>query len=295
MKKFVKAFITGLFILTACSVQEPAATSANTPSTEVTSAENNCTEKVALQKAIDFFSSYSEFSVSYSRLNEQTTLTVWLVIPEINPNASDEEEIKENAFKAMEASLAPQISLVRGNECIAKQFAYIEMIVVDKEYHGWVSQKIKPQDIPGNANADNPSSDDVDALFQQADISYWRTTPTEKLLPNKEPTWHTIHKKIIAALPNKTENSGFTVIVDKTGIDVIAQWQEAEGSEEDKFADMMRTVETIVSELNLMTEKPNALKFSVVDKKGNFQIIGIIPQLDLEQAQVYKAPFDDIP
>ncbi len=296
MKLIAKIFILTSLILTACSTQKqikptPITISTVLP-TETIASQNNCTLEIAMQNAIDFFESYSEFSVSHSKLDEHSTLTVWLVIPEINPDSADKEVIEENALGAMGASLAPQISLVTSEECIATQFSYIEMIIVDREYHGWVSQKVDIQDIPSSADADNPSFDDIDALFQKANISYWRNEPTEKLLSNKEPTWDSIRKKIIDALPNKTENSSFIIVVDGTGIDITAQWQEPDGTEEYKEVDMQLTVKKIIEVLNLMPEKPDSLKFSVVDKEGNFQIVGVIPQLDLNQAKIGKAPFN---
>ena len=291
MKLIAKIFILTSLILTACSTQKQATpTHPTVLPTATTANQNGCTLESAMQSAADFLETYSEFAISHNRLDEQSTLTVWLLIPEINPDAAEKEAIEENALGAMGASLAPQISLIANKECIATQFSYIEMIIVDRQYHGWVSQKVSVQDIPFGADADNPSFDDIDALFQKANISYWRNEPTEKLLSNKEPTWNSVHKTITDALPNKTENSSFIIIVDGTGIDIIAQWQEPEGTEEYKEADMEITVEKIISILVLMQAKPDTLKFSVVDKAGNIRIAGSIPQLDLNQAQIIRTP-----
>lgn len=296
MKRVIKLITVFAVWLTACSEistqQYPTSTpNVSTSVTEEPISDNECSQELALKNANSFFDGFPEYSIKYSVINDLKILSAWVMLSELNPTASTSAEIDQNTQMAMGMSLTFQATLASEGSCIRENFTHIEIILVDTHYHGWVSQIVNVNDIPDNFNF---NFEELQPLFKKAKISYWRNQPTENLLPiNEEPTWKNIRKTIEEILPNKIANTSFTLIVDASGVDVLAQWQEPnDGSQEYKEADMQLTVEKILAVLKTMQTQPDMLEFTVVDMDGNILKMGRVPKLDVTQVQVLSAPFN---
>lgn len=255
--------------------------------------ENNCNKELAMYQATEFFRAFPDYSVVNRKINNISILTAWIVL-DINPHSSNVAAIEKSAQTAMMTSLLSQASLVMPGSCIPNYFTHIEIIIADKEYNGWVSQMANIKDVPTNLDINNIDYNILTQLSKKIKVGYYRTEPTENLLPtNEQPSWNEIRQTIKNALPNKSENFDLILIVDTTGIDVSAQWQEpSEGSLEFKEVDMQTTVQKIVAILNTMKTKPNLLEFTVVDKDGKILKMGKVPELNLAKVQVLSAPFN---
>ncbi len=315
MKRFTLAtFFVVLLFLTSCStLKQPEPTSTPAPPTPTTQPvltatpitastttvmDEECSEEAVMQDAASFFDEFGyDYSLSYSKIDNLSILSSWVAVSDfLKPNATTSQDIESNSQAAMLFTVLTQASFLTSEKCASEVFSHMEVVVVDNEYNGWASQIINVKDVPADFYFDMETFkyEDLYPLFEKVKISYLRQDPPENLLANQDdPHWDYIRQTIVDVLPNKTENSSFVIIVDATGVDVLAQWQEVTDEDEDfKDVDLQITLEKIIAVLRLMPVKIDMLEITVVDTEGNIVIMGRTPELDLYRTEIMTAPFD---
>lgn len=222
---------------------------------------------------------YDEFVVLQNEIEGYSTLSVWFVDPNLDPNTS-EDNIPEQVAQAIQDAANIIHTLRNASQCSEVLFDGINPIVVDTNYTGWFSGKIALDVIPTAATL---TDEEKISLTEQFEIGYMRTAPVQSY-PPAPCSWSTTKDRIWNHFSRERENVGFYYVVDEVGQNIWAQW--------DGPAD---TVSLALNLGNIMLESecfpPQAnVIVKIVDEEGAILLFGIVPQMDMSAFQVLYTP-----
>lgn len=218
---------------------------------------------------------YSEFVLLQNDIEGYSTLSVWFVDPNLDPNIA-EEDIPEQAAQAILDAIVVSHALRNATQCSEILFDGINPIVVDADYTGWFSGRIAPDLIP---TTETLTDEEIVSLTGKLEVGYMRTAPVASY-PNAPCSWSTTQDRIWNHFSRERENVGFYYVVDEVGQNIWAQWDGPTDA-----------VMVAVNLGNIMLESecfpPQAnLIFTIVNDEGDALLIGLIPQMDMEGYQV---------
>lgn len=227
--------------------------------------------------------SYQQYTILHNKLQGKSFLAVWFVEPEINPN-SKESEISENATIAIHKALILSQELNKIDICVSELFDMINAVVVDQNYNGWFSGQIKTKDLPAEIQTDKKQLDEISKMYE---IGYERSKIPSKtnVKPSSGCTWVEAKNNIHKHFASERENVAFYFVLDDVGVNVWAQW--------DSKVDFLQlnlpaSLLNIATEIECLSPKPDRIIFSIVDEKGDVQIIGLWNISDAEKQDISK-------
>jgi len=213
---------------------------------------------------------YQQSVVIHNKFKGGSFLVVWFVDPTINATPQ-ESEISENDTRAMRDGLLLSQQLNAADGCVSRLFDAINPIVVDKNYNGWFSGRIKTSDLPATTQTDD---DELDEIAKSYEISYLRDKATAEsgTAPATVCTWTDTKQKIQNHFSPERQNVGFYYVLDDAGVNVWAQW--------DSPLDFLQlnlpaSLLNIAMEIDCLYPTPDRIIFDVVDESGDMQIIGL--------------------
>ena len=247
----------------------PSPTNTETPTLTSTPSPAPTCDADELLKDIKVNFQYDEFEVFYNIIQGTSTLTIWYVDQDINPDASG-DEIEQNVQYALRNAALVSQQLARQNPCIEELFTVINPIVVDENYNGWFSGQVDPANLPAS---ENPSESELESIANAFKIGYMRTSSTEpeKPGPSGSCTWIETREKIQLHFSTDRENVSFYFVIDDLGANVWAQWD----GPTDILA--LASILNIAMELDCLHPSPTQLLFVIVDENGKVGLIGMLP------------------
>jgi hypothetical protein len=217
---------------------------------------------------------FSQFAVHFNII-EDPTLVVWIVEPALNPQATG-DAIQENLEVAMRSGATASYQVRNADSCVDLTFATINPVVVDSQYNGWFSGTISISDVPTVEMSMDELYLSLDGSFE---IGYSRIDAAIPQ-PSTTCTWPEAKAGIERHFAPDRENVAFYYVIDDFGPNVWAQW---DGPVESAY--LTPTILNVLMELQCFNPQANVI-FIVVDDEGYADLVGLIPELDLEKANI---------
>lgn len=213
---------------------------------------------------------YDESVLFYNQVEGTSYLAIWFVDPELDP-AAEESEISANTDLATRHGLILSQELKAADSCVDQLFDWINAIVVDKNYNGWLSAQVKTSDLPATVQTDDKELDEIANAYE---IGYLRAQVTAKTgsAPANSCSWAEAQKNIRNHFSSERENVAFYYVLDDAGVNVWAQWDS-----DPEFAqlNLPASLMNIAMEIDCLFPQPDRIIFNVVDETGEMQIIGL--------------------
>jgi hypothetical protein len=113
----------------------------------------------------------------YLIIRHQFVLSIWLVIPELNPYAP-KDEIETNSRLAFVKGIRICHTVASSIPCVRKVFNAINPMIVDDKFNCWYRDIIPLQNLPSE---ENPSDEELiqSAIRRNMKYSYSRTVPPQ--------------------------------------------------------------------------------------------------------------------
>ena len=224
---------------------------------------------------------YQQSTVIHNKLKGGSFLVVWFVDPAINATPQ-ESEISENDARAIRDGLLLSQQLNAADGCVGRLFDAINAIVVDKNYNGWFSGRMKTSDLPTTVQTDD---DQLDELAKSYQISYLRDKLTAEpgTAPTTACTWTDTKQRIQYHFAPERQNVGFYYVLDDAGVNVWAQW---DSPLDFLLLNLPASLLNIAMELDCLSPTPDRIIFDIVDDTGEMQIIGLWKWSDAKNQDV---------
>jgi hypothetical protein len=214
-------------------------------------------------------------------------LTFWMVDYSVNPDpGTNPNVILNNAGTALESGLHAASYIEHNYTCVNDVFAYINPIVVDRNYAGWISI-----DLPTGVLAENvdlTDSQQTADLDQYAQLNYVRQDPPA---PFGSPSanscdWSTARTGLEGEfLSNSNGNTAFFFVRDDHGNNV---WVYLDNSNvtltpEDFLEDQ---VLQIIADIECLHPVPDNLIVQTLGENGTILFSGRLPKAGIESGDV---------
>lgn len=269
---------TATVIPSATFTLPPTATKAPTRTPKPTAtAKPNCDADQLLKK-LKTTLTYEEFSISHNLIQGTSSLNVWWVDPELDPQATG-DQIEANSRLAQQHAAAVSLQLQSVDQCVEAMFTVINPIVVDKNYNGWFSAQIAPADLPDTSSPTQAQIDEAAAAFK---IGFLRDQATVPLAPapTGSCTWKSANENLHQHFAASRENVSFYLVQDYNGVNVWAQWDGPTGV----FA--MASLLNVILEIKCLHPAPDQVIVVIVDAQGTVGLIGILPGAGVESEDI---------
>jgi hypothetical protein len=265
---FLQPTATPTSTSTSTPTLTPTFTPTNTP-TPTNTKEPECNADQVLENLRDAVE-YDKFQVFHQFDDAKSTLVLWFMDPNLDPEVSEVELIYGNVGIAIVDTLVASQKLKTTDACTTKLFDDINVIVTDSEYNGWLSALISMSDLPDTVRTDQAS---LENLAGKLTIDFYRESPPEK--PKKAPkdscTWDESHENILLHFPPE-ENMAYFLVRDDFGTNVWAQWVT---TKEYLEPNLLSSLMNISMELSCLHPAPDQLIFIIVDEKGKMLAFGL--------------------
>lgn len=213
---------------------------------------------------------YETFSISHQIFEGTHFLVIWYLDPEIDVDATDEQ--LQSEFEQVVARSAGLIhQLQRQDACVTRKFDFVNIIVVDPGFNGWLSGALDPSTVEFPA-AEELNEQEQQKIRDELTITYQRTQATTGLIgaiPTGKCDWQQTEERLHSHFSQDRKNVAFQFVRDELGAHVYAQW--------DGPTDMAMIT---VNLLNLSLEIPclyppaDEVLFMIVDSRGSVDMIG---------------------
>lgn len=252
------ASLTAIILLGACGSES-----------EICAANDNLLKRMQAQVP------FKEFSLSFNVIEEERSLNFWVVDPNLDGSA-------ENQQSSLEASLLAATEIIHtfntSYDCFSAEFDVINLIIVDPNYFGWFSGKLDPATIPTQETVTEDELIEVAISFAADFILTYQLDPTEPR-PEGSCTWAETRKKIRTHFPQENPNIEFFLINNNETSSIWAQWI-VEEDVADPIESVLDSLLSIVTELDCIYPLPDQILTTVINLDGEAIILGTLPQVD---------------
>jgi hypothetical protein len=277
----VNAYVVLIVVAVLLVINAPSPIGASSPDKALATpkaTEEACTKNDVVKRLRESLT-YDEFDVSYIRVQNEVVLNIWFVDPELDPKAAGASIKKGAALAISDAALMTQ-QIVSADPCIGELFSYINPIVVDKGYNGWLSGTITPSNVPSNAK---PNSTEMQKFEKSIKLGYSRQDKTAvvKKAPKGSCTWAEARKDMLSNQfsPDDPLHS-FTYVLDGNGINVYAEFDltpEIVSNKQMLIALITADTMNVLIPLRCLNPVPDHIYVQVVDINGNYLLVGRMP------------------
>jgi hypothetical protein len=219
---------------------------------------------------------YEQFAAHHNLIEGVSTLVVWFVDPELQ-TASIDVLIEANQQVALKHAVQSAHRIRKVNDCLVEDIDFINTIIVDASYYGWLSAQISPDEIDSGVELDQAS---ISRYIDQLQVGYLRSEPST-LIRHGDCSWREAEIGIWKHFSKDRKNLAFYHVIDEFGVNVWAQW-DGPGT----YPMMLPSVLNIIMEIECLDPRTNLI-FMVVDQDGITQVFGLVPELSIDNLTVF--------
>lgn len=231
------------------------------------------------------------FEAHYLTINQELTLSVWLVDPKIDPSAS-EESLASNNRQALEwGGLTVMAQIVEQLPCVRQVFDNINPMIVDSRYQTWYIDFIPIRAFPESSHL---SIDEVINILERSkagSASRRREPPWQekRQAPADACSWPEVRTAIRRHFGTGRRNAAAYLLISdplsaqgpwndyaQTNIVVQAQWDISTDSEADK-AVILDHLGHMAEALACLWPPIDLLEVFIVAPSGQTVIYGMVP------------------
>ncbi len=218
------------------------------------------------------------------------TLSFWFIDYSLNPQPGDDANTTlNNAGTALETAFKAVSFIEYADPCVDELFISINPIVVDQNYHGWISLNITPGVLPETVDLTDPAFKDI--MDKHVTLGYVRRAAPASVgaPPSQFCEWFTVLDSLeMQFWPISNGNTGFYFVRDDNGSNVWAYLDN------DNIISSPEYLETytlmILDEIECLD--PDNLILHIVDD-GNILFAGRLPREGIENKDISQ--FIDFP
>jgi hypothetical protein len=269
-------------------IATPTATPTITPTATLTPAPACDADQVLHQ--VDELLAGETFEAHYLTINQELTLSVWLVDPEIDPSAS-QARLASNNRQALERGVSISYQIIDKLACVRQVFENINPMIVDRRYQSWYIDFVPIRAFP---EIDNPTADDlIDALERsmEGSPSRRRAPPQQEDQPAPVDAcgWPKARAAIQSHFGMERRNAAAYLLINDppstqgpwnsyatTNVIVQAQWDIHNADEADE-AVILENLEPLVEALACLWPPVDLLEVFIVVPSGQMVIYGMVP------------------
>jgi hypothetical protein len=241
------------------------------------------------------------FDAHYLTMNQQLTLSIWLVDPEIDPYATD-DSLDENNRRAVQTGLSLFQEVIAQVPCVRKVFVNANPMIVDRLYQGWYRDVVPMRAFP--ETADLTGGDLLSAMTSSGVGSgFHRRDPPNKgaqPAPDDACTWPEAQAAIEPLFGSAQRNTAAYLIVDapadttthSEGVLVEVQW-DAQTVDDFDNAAILKNMNSVAEALACLWPPVDQVEMFVVDTYGQFAVFGMVPG-SLIRERVFPLPPDRV-
>ncbi|MBN1310592.1 MAG: hypothetical protein JXB30_04165 [Anaerolineae bacterium] len=250
----------------------------------------------AILRQVDELLEGRAFEAHYLTMNQQLTLSIWLVDPELDPQAT-QGNLADNNRRAMQTGLLVFQEVIRQVPCAREVFVNANPMIVDRLYQGWYRDVIPIRAFP--ETADMTSDELLDAMMGSA-RGFYRSVP-----PRIEPqpaavdacTWPEARAAIAQHFGPERRNAAAYLIIDAPadrasrgeGVLVEVQW-DVHTIEEMEEAVILENLNPVAEALSCLWPPVDEVEVFIVDVHGWFAVFGMVPGALIRERELPLPP-----
>jgi hypothetical protein len=218
---------------------------------------------------------YEEFTVHHNVIGGVSTLVIWFVDPNLDPDAAA-EEIPNVIHRAKQDAVQLIFRLHNSSSCIEKMFDVINTVVVDENYVGWLSTQLPPERVP---DGEELKLVEENSLIDELIIAFAREERVQSYVPGSC-SWPETRNRLFNHFSRERENVAFYYVIDDFGQNIWAQW--------DGPADpimLSLNMGNILLEAECFPPQANIFMI-IVDDEGMARFVGVIPKMQTDEMRV---------
>jgi len=229
-------------------------------------------------------------------MNQQLTLSIWLVDPEIDPQAS-ESDLAANNRRAMQTGLSIFQEVIRQIPCVRQVFINANPMIVDRLYQGWYRDVIPLRAFP---ETEDMAGDELLSAMMGNEHGFYRHDPPRiesQPTPVDACTWPEARAAIGQFFGAERRNTAAYLIIDAPadtashdeGVLVEVQW-DAHTIEEMDNAVILENLNPVAEALSCLWPPVDQVEVFVVDVYGQFAVFGMVPGMLIQERRLPLPP-----
>jgi hypothetical protein len=272
------AVLTLVLALTSCTaeISTPAANEAPVSTMPVSAQETSgqtevpgCDREATLAKLAGALP-YQESVVTYQDAQGVMSLVVWFVEPQLDPKAGA-DGLKANVELATRQGILLANKLKGSDPCVERLFPNFNVIVVDRDYNGWLGARFPFSAIPQNSGLSDAQIDDIRLAVK---VGYLRTVAAKPATaPSAQAcSWAEAQKNLAGYFLKEPLNVSFPM-ADDTGMSVYVQVNGGSDPEGYYWSVLTNTAK----EIKCLNPPVYLIWVIIVDKDGKIQQLKPVP------------------
>lgn len=289
-------------LLASCAVVPTSTLTAQPPAGATLLTPAPCSPDEVLHQ-VDMMLAGSTFEAHYLTINRQLVLSIWLVDPELDPDAS-EGDILENSRQAFLLGASISHEVAWQIPCTGEVFEGINPMIVDRDYNSWYVDIIPMRAL---LQVEHPTDEELVASIERSgmEIAYLRRTSPqggEHAAPEDACTWPEARAEIQEFFGAERRNaaaylisgyqaaSGYTSLPPQVFVQI--QWDVTTPEEADDRI-LLDNIERASKPLSCLSPPVDRVEIYIVDEDGQLLVFGLIPGKFIRE-QIFPLPVDQI-
>jgi hypothetical protein len=243
-----------------------------------------CDRNMVLRQ-VDELLAGNTFEAHYLTINQEMTLSIWLVEPALDPQSS-EHDIAANTKLAVQRGISVAHAVISEIPCVQRLFENINPMIVDRRYQSWYTDI-----IPINALlTDTVRLSTIES--NGTEFAFHRRIPPQRNVPSDSENtceWPTTRAAIHTLFGPELRNAAAYLLIgdppivqapwnDYATTDVVvqAQWDTHALAETDDKS-ILKYLESLSTALVCLSPPVDKLEVFVVGETGQLLVYGVVP------------------
>jgi hypothetical protein len=230
----------------------------------------------------------SEYEAHYLTLNHQLTLSIWLVEPGLNPEASG-DDLKANNRLALRRGVSLAQQVTRQIPCARQLFVNINPMIVDEHYNSWYISIIPLHTLLLMEDLDEA---DRESAIEKMEIEFatQRRIPPPKVGPDHPAdacAWQEARDNIQSLWGAERRNTAAYILIGDQTVSpsnrdanhsalVQAQW-DVQTPEEMEVETIRKNLGQLSAALGYLSPPVDMLEVFIVDEQGQLLVYAAVP------------------
>lgn len=238
------------------------------------------------------------FEAHYLTTNRELTLSIWMVDPEIDPQATA-DNLLENNQRAARSGLMLFQEIIEHIPCIREVFVNANPMIVDRLYQGWYRDVIPIHDFP--QKTDHQYDNLVNGMLS-SNLSYGfqRNKPPQPEDQVRLPdacTWSEARAAIEQNFGPERRNTAAYIIIDAPdgtvaqpeGVLVEVQW-DVQNATDLESAAILQNLDHVAEALSCLWPPVDQVETFIVDAYGQLMVFAAVPGSLIREGKIPLPP-----